>query len=177
MRVNTLWELFCPYHKFLVYNLVRRNLLIKYRKSVLGFLWSLIVPASTALVYYLIFKFVMKVTVENYIIFILMGILPWSFFLSCIGGGLESLTGNHNLLNKIPLPLHALSLSECLSAMINFLFSIPILLIVGVIVQAPITWSYLYLPWFIFLLFLQCYAYSLILGIGYVAILSMPWRF
>ncbi len=167
-KIYRLWDVFCPNHKFLVYNLIQRNLKLKYKKSVLGFLWSLIGPASTAVIYYVIFKFVMKVSIPNYVSFILMGILPWNFFLTCLSGGLDSLVQNHNLLNKIPLPIHSLPFAEVLTAFINFALSLPIVLIVAFISNAPITLNYFFIPIFLFFLLLQCYAYALLLGIGFV---------
>jgi lipopolysaccharide transport system permease protein len=167
-KIYRIWDLFCPNHKFLVYNLIQRNLKLKYKKSVLGFLWSLMAPASTALIYYMIFKFVMKVSIPNYITFILMGILPWNFFLTCLSGGLDSLVTNHNLLNKIPLPIHSLPFAEVLTAFINFSLSLPVVLIAALIFQAPVTWNYLLIPAFLFFLVMQCYAYALILSVGYV---------
>ncbi len=167
-KIQNMVDLFCPYHKFLVFNLVQRNLKLKYKKSVLGFLWSFISPATTALVYYVVFKHVMKVSIPNYLTFILMGILPWNFLLTCLGAGLDSLVTNHNLLNKIPLPIHALPLAECLSAIINFTFSLPVILVVALLLHVPITWGYLLIPFFLFLLFLQSFSYALLLGVGFV---------
>lgn len=167
-KIYRILDIFCLNHKFLIYNLVQRNLKLKYKKSVLGFLWSFLAPASTALVYFIIFKFVMKVSIPNYLVFILMGVLPWNFFLTCLSGGLDSLVTNHNLLNKIPLPIHSLPYAEVLTAFINFCLSLPVVLVAAIVFDAPITWNYLLIPFFLFFLLVQCYAYALLLGVGFV---------
>lgn len=169
MRVNRVIDIFCPYHKFLVFNLVQRNLKLKYRKSFLGIFWTLLAPLITAIIYYVVFQFIMKVQVPNYILFLLLGLMPWSFFIGCLNSGLESLVANASLLNKIPLPLHAIAFSDCITAFINFSLSIPVILGVAIVTHAPIGLSVLAFPYFLFLLFIQGYSLAIILGLYFVS--------
>jgi len=161
-------EYFCLHRKFLLYNLVSRNLKLKYRKSYLGIFWTVLGPAASAIIYFSVFKFVMKVQIPNYLVFILSGTVAWNFFATAVLQGQESIVGNHSLITKVPIPLNVFPLTECISLFINFLFSIPVLFVVSVITGAPITAYWLLLPFFFFLLFLQTYALSLTLAICFV---------
>lgn len=169
MRVNSIADIFCPYHKFLVYNLVQRNLKLKYRKSFLGIFWTLIAPLMSALIYYVVFQHIMKVKVPNYILFLLLGLMPWNFFTACLNSGLESLVANASLLNKIPLPLHAIAFSDCITAFINFSFTIPVIFLIAVLTDAPLNSSLIFFPYFLFLLFIQGYSFAIVLGLYFVS--------
>lgn len=169
MRVHRFIDMFCPYHKFLVFNLIQRNLKLKYRKSILGIFWTLIAPLMSALIYFVVFQYIMKVSVPNYILFLLLGLMPWNFFISSLNSGLESLVANASLLNKIPLPIHAIALSDCLTALINFSFTLPVILVIALITDAPLSGSLILFPYFLFLLFIQAYSYAVVLGLYFVS--------
>lgn len=128
----------------------------------------MLVPASTALVYYIVFQFVMKVQIPNYILFILSGLLPWSFFSGAIIQGMESVVANAGLLNKVPIPVYVFPYTETLTAIINFAFSIPIILGISFLTQAPITLALFETIPLIMCLFIQAYALALTLSLLFV---------
>lgn len=165
---ENLYQYFCLHRKFLILNLVQRNLKLKYRKSILGVFWSLLVPLASAAVYFAVFKFVMKVNIPNYLLFVMTGILPWTFFATTVSQGMESIVSNSTILNKVPIPAQSFPLSESLTSFTNLILSIPAILIVIVITGA--SWSWLYLLGFFFLLtlFIQSYSIALILSIWFV---------
>src|SRR5689334_7103760 len=96
-------DLFCLGKKFLVFNLVSRNLKLKYRRSVLGVFWTLLSPIAMGMVYYFIFKVILKVQMPYYLAFILSGVLPWTFFNQTILEGLESVVGSWSIVTKVPI--------------------------------------------------------------------------
>src|SRR5690349_10337533 len=98
-------DLFCFSKKFLVFNLVSKNLKTKYHRSFLGIFWTLISPLSMGLVYFFAFKVVMKVQQPHYLALLLCGVLPWSFFSQTLGEGTESIVNSFGLLSKVPIPL------------------------------------------------------------------------
>ncbi|MBL7554350.1 MAG: ABC transporter permease [Bdellovibrionaceae bacterium] len=161
-------EFFCLHRKFLLLNLVSRNIKLKYRKSYLGLFWTILAPAFSALIYFLVFKFVMKVQVPNYLSFVLSGILAWGFFSNALSSGLESIVGNYGLVSKVPIPLNVFALNEAISLFVNFILSQPILLILMALTGAPFTANLLYLPVLYFLLFIQAYSLSLVLSVLFV---------
>ncbi|MBY0316797.1 MAG: hypothetical protein K2Q26_14855, partial [Bdellovibrionales bacterium] len=113
--------------KFLIYNLVLRNIKLKYRSSFLGFFWTLLVPISNALIYIYVFKFVMKVNIPTYSTFIVSGILHWGLYLSTVSLGMESIVGNSPLIGKVPIPPRVFVFCEAFTGLINFVFALPVL--------------------------------------------------
>src|SRR3954453_19323172 len=87
-------DFFCLGKKFLVYNMVSRNLKIKYRRSVLGVFWTLLSPIAMTVVYYFVFKVILQVRMPHYLVFILSGVLPWTFFSQSLSEGMESIAGS-----------------------------------------------------------------------------------
>lgn len=105
-------DLFCFGKKFLVFNLVAKNLRTKYRRSILGILWTLAAPLSMAIVYYFVFKVVLQVKQPYYIVLILTGVLSWNFFGQTLVEGTDAILGSWGLLSKVPIPLPVFPLSE-----------------------------------------------------------------
>ena len=168
IMLKLLREFFCLHRKFLLWNLISRNIKLKYRRSYLGLFWTVLAPATSALIYFFVFKHVMRVEVPNYLTFILSGIMAWGYYSSALMGGLESIVGNQGLLSKVPMPLNVFALNEATTLFINFLLSQPVLFLVVLFTDTPITWNLLYLPFFYFLLYIQAYSLALILAILFV---------
>lgn len=161
-------ELFCLHRKFLVYNLVQRNLKLKYRQSILGWLWTVLIPAGSAVIYYLVFQYVMKVKIPNYLLFVMSGTLPWAFFSTVLLNGMESIVGNQPLVNKVPLPLSVFPYSEVITGFINLLFAVPVIVVISLVSGAPWGWQLLMIPICYFCLFFQSYGFSLMLATSFV---------
>ena len=158
-------DFFCVHKKFLVFNLTLRNLRIKYRRSVLGYFWSLLVPLAQAGVYYLVFKVVMNVQVENYVPQILSGVLFWTFFANTIGYGMDGLISNHSLLTKIPIPIQIFPFVETVTNLIALAAALPVLV-------AVLIWSGIGLSPFFFLSFFYLGVIALI-AYGFAIVLSV----
>ena len=161
-------DLFCLGKKFLVYNLVGRNLKIKYRRSFFGFLWTLLVPLSMAAVYFCVFKLILKVSIPNYLVFILSGVLPWTFFAQTVMEGMESIVGNQGLITKVPVPLQVFPLVGTVTNMITFILSIPIMLGASLYWRIPFGFHTLTIAYFSLCLFLVAYGFSTIFAITLV---------
>jgi len=136
-----LFEFYCLHRKFLLFNLVIRNLKIRYRKSVLGFFWTLLVPAAMALVYYFVFSFVVRVNIDKYLLFVMVGLMPWMFISMAISTSTESLVINFNILSKVPIAYQAFPLAEVVSGMINFILSFVVLVALSLVYQNYPSWS------------------------------------
>ncbi len=155
-------------NKYLIYNILSRNLKLKYRRSYLGFLWTVLVPGANALVYFYVFNQVMKIQIPNHLLFLLSGILPWTFFSCSVMQCMESVLLNHNLLNKVPLPPHIFPLSEVITAFVNYLFSIPVLILIQIYMIGFQPLGVLNLILLSTLLFIQAYGIGLILSYVFV---------
>ena len=109
--------------------LVSRNLKIRYKNSALGFFWSLLTPGLMILMY-AIFAHILKFNDgrENYLQFLVSGIIIWQFTAGCLNDSLSSIVGNSNLVKKVFFPRIILPLSTALANAVNFLFTFVVLL-------------------------------------------------
>ena len=78
---------------------IKKEIRGRYKGSFLGVLWSFINPLLQVLVYAIVFPYIMRNTVDNYLIFLVVGIIPWTFFTTCINQGIASIRAN--LLNDL----------------------------------------------------------------------------
>lgn len=161
-------DFFCIYNKNLLFNLLKRNLKLKYRQSYLGIFWTVLVPALNALIYYFVFKNVLRVGIENYFLFVLTGLLPWQFFSTAVLNSIESITLNAGLINKVPVPPRAFPFAEINTIMINFVLSMPVLMAVAIVNKSDFAWVNFSFIFYIMLLFFQGYGLSLVFSTLYV---------
>ena len=121
-------EFFCLHRKFLLYNFLSRNLKLKYRRSIFGYFWTLLIPLAQVAIYFFVYKVVLKVNIPNYISFIMTGILPWTFFAASLTESLESLVAGHQLLIHAPVPIQIFPASATFTNFFNFIISTPLIL-------------------------------------------------
>lgn len=160
--VTELWS-----HRSLVYNLAERDLRSRYRRSVLGWAWSLINPASTLLIYTLVFGTFLKATpppamnpsASYYAIYLYSALVVWWAFASVLQGSIDSLFSMGSLLNKVYFPPESPALANIVGAVLQSLIEAGILVVVLVVVQ-NLSWTILLYP---LLLALVC---LLALGVG-----------
>jgi lipopolysaccharide transport system permease protein len=130
----------------LVGALLVRSLEARYRGSVLGFVWTFLNPLFLASVYVLVFRFYLRIPVENYADFLLSGLLPWMWLSAALGEGAGSILGGSSLVAKSLFPAEILPTVVVLNHMVNFLFGLPVLVIVGWVqgvAPRPLLWLWL----------------------------------
>ena len=108
---------------------VQKEIRGKYKGSFLGILWSFLNPLLTVLVYAIVFPYIMRVQVPNYLIFLIVAIIPWNFFTTCITTGCNCVWLNGGIIKKVYFPREILPVSVILAGLINFLISCVIILI------------------------------------------------
>lgn len=116
------------YREFLKTN-VKKDIRGKYKGSFLGVLWSFINPLLMALVYAIVFPFILKSSQDNYVTFIVIAILPWNYFTTAISQGTFCVLANSDVIKKVYFPREILPISTATSGLINFFISVPIILI------------------------------------------------
>ena len=116
------------YREFLKSN-VKKDIRGKYKGSFLGVLWSFINPLLSVLVYAIVFPYIMRVKVDNYLIYLITGIIPWTFFTSSINMGMISILTNANMIKKVYFPRIILPISSVTSCLVNFFISCIIILL------------------------------------------------
>ena len=125
---------------------VKKDIRGKYKASFLGILWSFVNPLLQVLVYAIVFPYVMKIKTPNYLIFLITGIIPWSWFSIAISQGAGSFVYNSNLIKKVYFPREILPISNVTSGMINFLISCVIILIAVLLSGLGLSWHLVFLP-------------------------------
>lgn len=154
----------------LLVNLTQREVKGKYKRTLFGQLWSLANPIATMLIYTAVFSFILKVEPETgdpsglhiFALFLMCGLLPWSFFTNVVNGGMGSLTGNENLIKKVSFPRVVLVISSAASWMYTWLLEMAVLVVVifviGSIDGAPgISRVLLYVPFALVLMVLLAF--------------------
>ena len=149
---------------FLIRQLVVRDFKIKYKRSVLGYLWSFLNPLLTMLVQYFIFSNLFKSDVENFPVYLLSGTILFSFFQDAVGQGLISILANASLITKVYMPKYIYPITKVLSSSVNLLISFIPLLLVTVITGENITPAILLLPFAVLCLLLFCVGLSMFLA-------------
>lgn len=107
-------------YRELLANLVRKELKVKYKDSVLGFMWSLLNPALQIGVYSLVFGVIFPAGIPMFAIFMICGLLPWTFFTNALGGGTGSIVGNSQLVNKVWFPREILPFASVGAALVHW---------------------------------------------------------
>lgn len=110
-------------YRDMIFSLVRRDLRGRYQKSVLGVLWNFLNPLFQIVVYAVVFVVIFKSSIENYYIYLAIGIVPWTFFSESLAQGASSIVGNAEMVKKIYFPREVLTLSTVLSRLINMVLS------------------------------------------------------
>ncbi len=141
-RLMNVWA-----YRELLGNLVRKELKVKYKNSVLGFVWTLLNPTLYLVVFSLVFQEVLRVQVPYYAIFFLSGLLVWNFFSTALGSGTGSITGNAQLVQKVWFPREILPLAAIGAAMVHFFLQALVLVAaLGIFRRAPSTEYLIALP-------------------------------
>lgn len=132
------------YYIDLVYNLTKKEIKIRYRNSIFGYLWSVAHPLAFAFVFYVAFKLVIRIEVENYTVFLITGLFPWQWFANSVNASSGILISNASLIKKINFPKSTLPLTNLLNDTFHFLLSIPVIAIFLTIYKIPIksTWVF-----------------------------------
>ena len=114
-RFVALWR-----YRDLLWNLVLRDLRVKYKGSTLGFGWSLLNPLLMAAVYTVAFKYIVRIQVEHFAVFLLSGLLPWTFFGSALSAATSSVGDSAGLIRKVAFPRAMLPLGAVASQFVQF---------------------------------------------------------
>lgn len=138
-------------YRDLIYTLVMRDLKVRYRRSMFGFLWSMLQPLLTMIVLYIVFGSLFALNlrgtgIRSYPVYVLSGILFYSFFQQSIVSSMNSLRANAGILQKLPVPMAVFPLSSVLSGLVNLFLSLIPLFGLLLVTGHPIRAQLLFLP-------------------------------
>ena len=120
-------------YKYLLHNLISRDLKVKYRRSTLGLLWSVLNPLLMSIVISIVFQNFFRFDVPNFAIYYLTGSLIFNFMNEATSSAMVSIVGNAPLIKKVYIPKYIFPLEKVMFAFVNMLFSmIALVIMMGV---------------------------------------------
>ena len=125
---------------------VKKDIRGKYKASVLGVLWSFINPLLQVAVYAIVFPHILGGAQQNYIVYLVTGIIPWTFFQMAVIQGTTTIKGNAGIIKKVYFPREILPLSVVISGLINFFISCIIILGFCMFFGVGISWHIVFVP-------------------------------
>lgn len=140
------------YYRELLFNLARREITQRYKQSILGYAWVIINPLTQLLVLSFVFSTIFRISSFQvpYIIFLITGLLPWNFFVQSITSATNSLVSNSSLITKIYFPREILVYSTIIAKIVDFFYSILILIVFFIFYKTHLTVNALwFFPFFI----------------------------
>jgi ABC-2 type transport system permease protein len=137
LRVTRVWQ-----RRQAVRLLVARDLKVRYASSVLGYVWSVLEPLLMSLIYWFVFTQVFHRSVgeDPYIVFLLSGLLPWTWFTSGLTEGAKVLRSEAKLVHSTNVPREVWVLRVVLAKGVEFFLSLPVLFLFALCYAAPVNW-------------------------------------
>lgn len=151
-------------YKNLLFNLVSRDIKVRYRRSVLGLLWTVLNPLLMMVVITIVFSTLFKQNIPNFPIYYLSGSLIFSFNSETTSNALYAIIGNSALMKKVYIPKYLFPLSKVFSGLVNLGFSLIAMFVVMIVLNVEFQPTLLLLPIPIFYTFLFSTGLSLILA-------------
>ena len=136
-RLKDIWA-----SRELIVFLVRKELKVRYKNSVLGFLWSFLNPALILGVYYVVFKFFLPNNLAFFAIYLFAGLLPWNVFNNSLLSSSGVLVAHAGIVKKVAFPREILALSQVGTAVCFFFFQACIMIVFLVCFQVTPNWKY-----------------------------------
>lgn len=154
-------------HAALLFELVHRDLTIRYKRSVLGFLWTMLHPLLLMMIFVVVFSSVFRQS-KHYETYFLSAYVAWNFFSQTVVNAMASVAWNGPLMKRVRVPPSIFTLSTILSGLVNLGLSLIVLLIIMLVVGAPLSPSLWFLP--ISLLILSVFTFGVSLALTAVSV-------
>jgi ABC-type polysaccharide/polyol phosphate export permease len=159
-------------YRGLIGNLAQRELKSRYKRSVLGWLWSLLNPASTLLIYTVVFGTIMRIeppiagngTTKSFALFLFSALVVWNFFSSVLTGSMGALLGAGGLLKKVYFPPECPPIANALTVLTQTALEAIILLVVLAFV-GNLSWTVVFFPYLVAMLALFSLGIGLVLSL------------
>lgn len=142
--MRNLWQ-----YRDLIRILIERDLKVRYRRSVIGFLWSMLQPLMLMIVFYFVFSHLFEMKgfgMKSYAIFALAGILFWNYFQQSIIASMNSLKSNAHILQKLPVPMAVFPIATVISGLVNLLLAMVPMAAILLVTGHPIGPQLAFLP-------------------------------
>ena len=147
-------------YRFLMDQLVEKDIKLKYRRSFLGYLWSILNPLLVMVIMVIVFSSMFRSDIQNFPVYLIIGQTLFGFMSESTNQAIGSITGNAALLKKTYVPKYVFTVSKVTSSFVNTLFALGALVIVFIVCRVTVNVYYLFIP----IILLQEYVFCLGLG-------------
>jgi ABC-type polysaccharide/polyol phosphate export permease len=146
-----------------IYQLVRRDIVARYKRSILGIAWTMLNPLGTMLIMVVVFSQVFN-TVKSYPAYVLTGLICWTMFSQSTSSSISMMVWGSKLIQQIYLPKTAFIVSTVIAGLVNFLLSLVPLFIILAITRITLSWSVIFLPFSMILILLLSLGVSFLIS-------------
>ena len=147
-------------YRFLMQQLVIKDIKLKYRRSILGYLWSILNPLMIMVIMVIVFSNMFRSDIEKFPVYLIIGQTLFNFMSESTNQAIMSITGNASLLKKTYVPKYVFTVSKVTSSFVNMLFALGALIVVFIVCRVTPNVYYCLIP----LILLQEYVFCLGLG-------------
>lgn len=158
-------------YQYVLRQLVSQQIVLRYRRTILGYLWTLVNPLMMMSIMAVVFSTLFKADLVTFAIFLFAGMIPWNFFNSMVAQSSTSFIQNEGLIKKIYIPKIVFPFSTAVALIIDSMLSFVALFIIILAIGGPLSWAVLFLP----ISFLLLFIFSLGVGLT-VSILTVFFR-
>ncbi|MCR5700022.1 MAG: ABC transporter permease [Candidatus Saccharibacteria bacterium] len=153
-------------NRVLLAELTRTDFKLRYQGSVLGYLWALLRPLMMFAILYVVFGQLLRfgADIPHYPVYLLAGITMWSFFTECTNQGIQAMVVRGDLIRKISFPKYIVVVSATLTAVINMLINLIVVVIFALLNGVEPSWSWLLVPLSVLELYVLSLGISFLLG-------------
>lgn len=158
----------------LLYNLVHRDLTVRYKRSVFGALWTLLHPLIMVAILVIVFSHLFRFDIEYYEVYLLSALLPWTFFSQTVITAMAATAWNGPLMKRVRVPKSIFALTTTISGLVNLAISYVPLIVVMLVRDTPVSKGILFLP--VSLLILAVFTFGLALLLSTISIYFVDVR-
>lgn len=163
MNIPKVWN---KRNRVLLKELTKTDFKLRYQGSVLGYLWALLRPLLMFAILYIVFAKLLRFgsDIPHYPVYLLTGTVLWSFFTECCSQGIQAVVSRSDLIRKISFPKYIVVISATLTAVINVLINLVVVVIFALLNGVTPSWSWLLVPFLLGELYLLALGIALFLG-------------
>lgn len=154
-------------YKDLLRELVARDIKVRYRRSVLGMLWTILNPILMMCVFTIVFSQLFQSDIENFTVYFLCGNVIWAFMTESTNNALNSIVGNQSLIKKVYIPKYLFPVSKVMSSLVNLFFAYIAMIIVMLVTRAT------FYPTMLLSILPVCYVMLFSIGLGMILATGM----
>ena len=158
------------YSAIILKQLVITDFKLRYKGSVLGYLWTLLRPLALFAVLYVVFVSFLRFgdNIPHYPVYLLLGVVLWNYFVEVTVNGVTSIVGKGDLMRKLAFPRYVVVIAGSVSALINLAINLLVVVAFVLLNGVDLTWSVVWLPLIVFELFVLALGMSFLLSALYV---------